>query len=146
MSRFGDIEAACLARLATVPGLAQTKIVPAGLLEMTRPEQWPAGVVSIISATRVGDELQMPGRTTRMFRVEIAIVIWANSDGVSLGDARLSAWSLADLTMDAFASFVPVVAGVVVWPVQAGEIQNVSTDSGQAGVYIPLTVDIQWTT
>lgn len=146
MSRFGDLEASCLARLATVGALAQTKIVPAGLLEMTRPEVWPAGVVSIISAKRQGEELQIASHTTRMFRVDIAIVIWANSDGVTLGDARLSAWSIADAAMDAFAGFVPIVTGAVVWPVQAGEIQNVSTDAGQAGVYIPLTVDIQWTT
>jgi hypothetical protein len=154
MSRFGDVEAQCLAKMQTIADFADARIVPAGLIAMTRPDAFPAVFVAINKKTRLDiegqPELQISGRVVRRCSIEVLVVIFANSDGVQLGDARLSAWSLADKVEDAFAGFVPLVGGgptnggPTVWPTTVGDAENVMTDNGQAGVLIPVTVQMQY--
>jgi hypothetical protein len=147
VSRFGALEASCLAQLETVSGFSETRAVAAGLLMNGTPSAYPAGWLAVVAAKNVSQITPTAGHTSYEYDIELGIVIFANSDGINIGDARVSAWTLQDGVFDAFTNFVPtgLPALTTVWPVRPKDPQNVITDTGINAIYIPLTCKIAWT-
>lgn len=145
MSRFGALETAVATQLATITSFAETRVVPAGMLLATRPTQYPAAFVSLDNPKRTAYNV-VNGHTTITWTVTVYVLIYANSDGVQLGDARISAWTLADAVIDAFLNFWPTgfAAGTApLAPCIPGDPANLGLDAGQAEMSIPLDFSIQ---
>lgn len=145
MSRLGAIETSAKAKLDTISGFAETRAVAAGLLMNGRPDQYPAGWFSIISMKRVSVNPPAAGHTTYQFEVESAVLVFGPSDGVTLGDARTTAWALVDAVMDGFTGLVATGVDATVGPMRLDDPQNVITDTGLAAIYVPMTCSLWWT-
>ena len=145
MSRFGALETAVAAQLATITDFAETRAVAAGLLLSTRPANYPAAFAALDNPKRTAFDV-INGHTTIKWNVPVYIWIFANSDGMQLGDARTSAWTLADAVIDAFLNFWPTgfADGTVpMAPCMPGDPVNLGLDTGQAEISIQLDFSIQ---
>ena len=144
-SRYAAIEAACFAQLQTLRGFAELQIVSAGMLLNAHPELYPAGWLSVLNAKKT-EGINIAGHTSLEYDVEFGVLIYASGDGIHLGDARLSAWSLVDAVMDVFVNFQPsgIPALTSVWPVMPGDPQNVINDTGLSAIYVPFSVRIRY--
>lgn len=149
MSRFGAVESSGFAVLSDVSALQERRLVAAGVLLQYKPSVYPAAVVAMLNPTAMKPGMApSPGHVSHRYRCELGIVIYASSDGMEIGDARGSAWTLTDAVIDAFSAppWIPLVPGATPWPAEVGSPINVITDTGVNAIYLPVTVEIEWRT
>lgn len=152
MSRFGGIETSGFAIVKGIAGFNETKLVGAAVLTSYTPAAYPAAVCAMLNPTKMKESTPPSnGHVSIRFRCEFGIVVWANSDGQELGDARTSAWSLVDAVIDAFTNpawTVPAsqIDGATCWPIDIGAPLVLDTEPGKLSIYVSAAVEIEWRT
>ena len=148
MSRFGGIEAfiaGLLTPLVAAGTLGEALVVAAkGLL--TEPSSYPSVFVCsdppILTSEDSGGSA-----TTQVYSQATLVIIRLKSDGITLGEAKQTAWTLYDIVADTIRNEHPIGAPVgttfdVLLPGTPYEIENVNV--GEFGIAIPINTNIYW--
>jgi hypothetical protein len=146
MSRYTIVRDFVKSRLDTVPGWTFITI-PAGRAFIDRPEQYPGGTWSLDESDQT-QERAFTGTYWRQREVSGYVLLYGNSDGVSLGDADAVAWSGVDLVMDAIdgQSVTGLPDGTVTSHLATGKAEPFAIDTGVFGVAIPIRCAMAWET
>lgn len=145
MSRFGAIEASCLAQLVTITSFAEVKAIAPSVASLARPEAYPAAWLMLTGMKQVEKPIQTLGHSQYLYDVELGVLIFGSSDGITIGDGRPSAWAQLDLTIDAFTNFQPTgLTDTSIYPLTIGDPENTFTDAGLSALYLPMAARIAW--
>lgn len=142
MAKFTELATLVVNQLATIPGIAEVRAVPLGLLENSTPSTYPAAFATIDNPRRYKFEA-LGGHVTLGWKVTVGVMIYVNSAAIEGGQSHI-ALDLADQVLEAFLDFFPAFTDghtAALAPCAPGDITQVIG----GGAYIPLEFDIQMT-